>query len=130
MKRRWLLALLSASFSSFGQQRRKPQNINRIEVTELKAERAKGQITLDGVIRNTGTRPLTKVVLLFDLQDADGKTISRRRGAVEEPVLTPGDESSFQFYVADHVRAVEVSVAAEHRGQEIDVAKPGPYLID
>ena len=130
MKRRWLLALLSASFSSFGQRRRKPQNVNRIEVRELKAERAKGQITLDGVIRNTGTRPLTKVVLLFDLQDADRKTISRRRGAVEEPVLAPGDDWSFHFYVADHARAVEVSVAAEQRGMEMDVAKPGPFPID
>ena len=130
MKRRWLLALLPASFSSFGQQKRKPQNANRIEVRELKAERAEGRITLDGVVRNTGTRPLTKVVLLFDLQDADRKTISRRRGSVEEPVLEPGDDWSFHFYVADHARAVEVSVAAEQRGLEMDVAKPGPYPID
>jgi len=129
MKRRWLLALLSASFSSFGQQRRKPENITRIEVRELKAGRAEGRITLDGVIRNTGTRPLTKVVLLFDLLDADRKTISRRRGAVEEPVLAPGDDWSFHFYVADHARAVEVSVAAEQRGMEMDVAKPGPFPI-
>ena len=130
MKRRWLLALLSASFSSFGQKERKPQNVTRIEVAELKAARAERRITLDGTIRNAGTRPLTKLVLLFDLLDADRKTISRRRGAVEEPLLEPGDDYSFEFYVADHVRAVEVGVAAEARGLEIDVAKPGPYLIE
>ena len=130
MKRRWILALLSASFSSLGQQRRKQENVSRIEVRELKAGRAEGRITIDGVIRNTGVRPLTKLVLLFDLQDAERKTISRRRGAVEEPVLDQGDEYSFNFYVADHARAVEVSVAAEARGLEINVAKAGPYLIE
>jgi len=130
MKRRWLLALLSAPFSFFGQQRRKQQPATQIEVREIKAARADRRITLDGVIRNSGTRPLTNLLLLFDLLDADRKTISRRRGTIEEAVLEPGDESSFQFYVTDHVRAVEVSVAAEQRGQEIDVAKPGPYLIE
>ena len=130
MNRRSVLALLSAPFSSFGQQRRKQEAASRIEVRELKAGRAEGRITLDGVIRNTGARALTKLVLLFDLQDADRKTISRRRGAVEEPVLEPGDEYSFNFYVADHARAVEVTVAAEARGLEINVAKAGPYLIE
>ncbi|HSW51216.1 MAG TPA: FxLYD domain-containing protein [Bryobacteraceae bacterium] len=130
MKRRRLLVLLSAPFSFFGQQRRKPQPATQIEVRELKVARAERRITLDGVIRNSGTRSLTKLLLLFDLLDADGKTISRRRGTVEEAVLEAGNESRFQFYVADHARAVEVSVAAEQRGQEIDVAKPGPYLIE
>lgn len=130
MKRRWLLALLSASFSSFGQQRRKQQADTQIEVRELKAARAERRITIDGVILNSGTRPLVKLLLLFDLVDADGKTISRRRGTIEEAVLGPGEESRFHFYVADHVRALEVNVAAEHRSAGIDVAKPGPYLIE
>ncbi len=130
MKRRWLVALLSASFSSFGQQRRKQQAETQIEVREIKAARAEHRITIDGAIRNTGTRPLVKLLLLFDLLDADRRTISRRRGTIEEAVLEPGEASSFQFYVADQARAVEVSVAAEHRGAQIEVTRPGPYVIE
>ena len=68
--------------------------------------------------------------MLFDLLDADRKTISRRRGPVDQEILGPGEESEFHFYVPDHARAVEVQVAAEQRGMEIDVEKAGPYPID
>jgi len=124
------LLLLVASFSSQGQQQRKQRDFLRLDVVEMKAVRAEGRITLDGEVRNSGTRPLTKVVLLFDFLDADRKTISRRRGPIEEAVLEPGDSSTFHFYVPDHARAVEVRVAAEHRGLEIDVAKSGPFPVE
>jgi len=124
------LLLLVASFSSQGQQQRKQRDFLRLDVVEMKAVRAEGRITLDGEVRNSGTRPLTKVVLLFDFLDADRKTISRRRGAIEEAVLEPGDSSTFHFYVPDHARAVEVRVAAEQRGLEMDVAKSGPFPVE
>ncbi|MCC7176367.1 MAG: hypothetical protein IT159_14340 [Bryobacterales bacterium] len=130
MKRRWLLGLLSAPFSSLGQPKRKKQSGLLAEVRELKAGRAGGRITIDGVVRNAGTRPLAKLVLFFELLDADRKMISRRRGGVDEAVLEPGDESAFHFYLADQARAVEVAVAAEQRGMETEVAKPGPYPIE
>jgi hypothetical protein len=122
--------LLFASFSSQGQPQRKQPEAFRLEVVEMKAARAHGQITLDGEVRNTGTRALTRLVLVFDLLDADRKPISRRRGPIEEAVLDPGDSSIFHFYVPDHARAVEVRVAAEHRGLEMNVVKPGPFLIE
>ena len=130
MKRRIVLLLLMASFWSLGQQKRKQESANRIEVLELKAQRDRGQITLDGAIKNTGTRPLSKVVLMFDLLDADRKTLSSRRGPVDQTVLEPGEEWPFNFYVSDHARAIEVRVAAEQRELVLDVAKPGPYPID
>ncbi len=129
MKRRAALLLLFASFSSRGAQRRKEPGLLRLEVAELKAGRDKGRITLDGEVRNTGTRPLTKVVLIFELLDADLNTISRRRGPIDEAVLEAGDASAFHFYVPDQPRAVEVRVAAEQRGMEMEVAKPGPFPI-
>jgi hypothetical protein len=130
MKRCAALLLLFASFSSQGQRERKQPNVVRLEVVELRAARDAGRITLDGEVRNTGTRELTRLVLMFDLLDADRKTISRRRGALEEAVLDPGDSSTFHFYVPDQARAVEVRVAAEQRGMEIEVAKPGPFAIE
>jgi len=130
MKRRVLLLLLFASFSSQAQQQRKQPSALRLEVVELRAAREAGRITLDGEVRNSGTRPLTKVTLLFDLLDADRKTISRRRGPIEEAVLEPGDSSEFHFYVPDQARAVEVLVGAEQRGLETEVVKPGPFAIE
>ncbi len=130
MKRRVLWLLLIASFSFSAQQKRKQESAIRIEVVEIKAAREAGKITLDGQIRNSGTRALDRLVLLFDLLDADLKTISRRRGPVELKVFGPGDEYTFNFYVPDHARAVEVRVAAEHRGQEMDVIKAGPYALE
>ena len=129
MKRRVTLLLVLASFLSQGQQRRKEPSVQRLEVAELKAARDAGRITLDGEVRNTGTRALTKVVLIFELLDAERKTVSRRRGPIEEAVLDPGDASTFHFYVPDQPRAVEVRVAAEQRGLEMEVAKPGPFPI-
>lgn len=130
MKRCAALLLLIASFSSWGQRPRKQQNVTRLEVVELKSARDGGRITLDGEVRNTGTRPLTRVILVFDLLDADRKTISSRRGPIDEAVLDPGDSSAFHFYVPDQARAVEIRVGAQQRGLEIDVAKPGPFPIE
>jgi hypothetical protein len=130
MKRRVLLASLIASFSSLGQTRRKETGKACIEVVSLKLERAGKQITIDGTIRNTGARPLGKLVLAFELLDADEKTISRRRGPIEEDALGLGAESSFGFFVEDQARAVSVRVQAEFREMHIDVVKAGPYYIE
>jgi len=130
MKRRAAVLLLIALFSSWGQQPRKEQSATRLEVVELKAARDGRRITLDGEVRNTGTRSLTKVVLIFDLLDADRNTISSRRGPIDELVLDPGDSSAFHFYAPDQARAVEVSVRAQQHGLEIQVAKAGPFPIE
>ncbi len=130
MKRRAVLLVLVAPFSSPGQPKRKERDVTRVEVTQLRCARDEGKITLDGEVRNTGTRRLTKLILIFSLLDADRKTISRRRGPIDDALLDPGDTSSFHFYIPDHARAVEISIEAEHRGLEMDVVKPGPYPID
>ena len=130
MNRRRATLLLIAPFSALAQQQRK-QPAAQIEVMDAKSERLQGRIVVDGLIRNTGTRRLTKLVLLFDLLDADRKTISRRRGAIDEPRFEPGDETEFHFFVADHARAVECSIQAQHSGDnEVAVLNPGPYLIN
>ena len=130
MNRRVALLVLVAPFSSLGQPKRRERDITRLEVIQVRCARDQGRITLDGEVRNTGTRPLNKLVLVFDLLDADRKTISRRRGPVDEAVLNPGDTSAFHFYLPDHARAVEIGIGVEHRGLEMDIIKPGPYPID
>lgn len=131
MKRRTLLVLAVASFSSRAQLRRKqPESVSRIEVVSIKVQRDAGKITIDGTIRNSGTVPLSRLTLSFDLLDAAGKTISRRRGPVEEEVLEPEAESAFGFFVPDHARAVSVRVSAEQRERRVEVVKPGPHYFE
>lgn len=129
-----MLASLIASFSSLGQTRRKDaareNGKPRIEVVSLKPERTEKQITIDGTIRNTGTRPLAKLVLSFELLNADEQTVSRRHGPIEEDVLAPGAESSFGFFVEDQARAVSVRVQAGLGETHVEVVKAGPYYIE
>lgn len=96
----------------------------------MKIQRDGGRITIDGTVRNTGTVPLSRLTLSFDLLDDGGKTISRRRGPVEEEVLEPGAESVFGFLVPDEARAVSVRVSAEQRERFVAVVKPGPYYFE
>jgi len=130
MDRRIIISMLAILPLLLGQPQRKPRRTAKIEVVEIRAGRERKQITFDGKIRNSGTEPLGRLILLFDLLDADRKTISRRRGPIDQEILGPGEESEFHFYVPDHARAVEVQIAAEQRGMEIDVEKAGPYPID
>ena len=130
MNRRAAILVLSSPFTSLGQPKRKERDATKVEVIQLRCARDEGKITLDGEVRNTGTRRLTKLILLFSLLDADRKTISRRRGSIDEALLEPGDTSGLHFYIPDHARAVEIFIEAEHRGLEMDVVKPGPYPID
>jgi len=129
MERRRALLLLIASCSLAAEQKRKAPPL-QIEVLEAKAERSQGKIMLDGQIRNSGSRTLQKLILIFDLLDADRKTISRRSGPIDEKILPPGEESAFHFFIPDHARAVEINVRSEHSGLEITVVQPGPYPID
>jgi hypothetical protein len=128
-RRAWIL-VLAVPLLALGQPKRKERDTSRVEVIQLRCARDEGKITLDGEVRNTGTRRLTKLILIFSLLDADRKTISRRRGSIDEALLDPGETSAFHFYIPDHARAVEISIEAEHRGLEMDVVKPGPYPID
>jgi hypothetical protein len=129
MKRRHAILLLIALWPGLAQQKRK-QSANKVEVVEAKMQRSEGKITLDGLVRNVGTRPLSKLVLIFELLDADRKTISRRSGPIDEKLLPPGEEATFEFFIPDHARAVEIMVHGEQSGLEIDVVQPGPYSID
>ncbi len=129
MKRRTLLGAMLAPCCSFGQPKRKDTTA-RIEVRSLKLERSDARIIVDGTVLNSGGRRLAKLVLVFVFQDAEEKTVSRRRGPVEEDVLEPGAEATFGFYVPDHVRAVSAMVEAEVGQTHVEVAKAGPYYID
>ena len=123
-----LLVLACLALAAF--QKPKQQSQNQIEVVEAKAERQERRIMLDGRVKNTGQRVLYRLVLVFDLIDSEQRVISRRKGPIEEDVLEPGEEASFQFYVPDQARAVQFRMGAEsEKTGDVEVLKPGPFPI-
>jgi hypothetical protein len=126
------LALLLAGSLVLGAQK-KPNRDTRalIEVVELRAERLEGKIAIDGIVKNAGIRPIPGPILLINLLESGKKVIAQRRGSLEQEVLEPGEEVDFHFYVAEHARAVWVSVGAESaRLVDVGVAKSGPFPIE
>jgi hypothetical protein len=131
MKRVAVPLLVFACLAPAALQQREQRSLNQIEVKEAKAERQERGIILDGRVKNTGQRALYRLTLVFDLIDSEQKVISSRKGPIEEDVLEPGEEASFQFHVPDQARAVQFRMRAEsEKTVDLAVVKPGPFLIE
>ena len=129
--RLFLALLLVAAFSLLGQPQAKQPPQNRVEITELSSNRSQGKINVDGRVKNTGLRPLAKLVIQVDLLDTDRKVISTRHGPVEEEMLQPDQECEFHFYVPDQPRAALVRLGAESAKYDyVELVKRGPYPIE
>jgi hypothetical protein len=131
MKRLAVPLLVLACLAPAALQKRKQQSQNQVEVMEAKAERQERSIMLDGRVKNTGQRVLYRLTLVFDLIDSEQKVIASRKGPIEEDVLEPGEEATFQFHVPDQARAVQFRMGAESKKTvDLEVIKPGPFLIE
>jgi hypothetical protein len=130
MKRLAVPLLVLACLAPAALQKRK-QSQNQIEIIQASAERQERRIILDGRVKNTGQRVLYRLILCFDLVDSEQRVISRRKGPIEADVLEPGEEASFQFYVPDQARALQILMGAEsERATDIEVIKSGPFPIE
>ena len=102
-----------------------------IQVMETSARRGEETISLDGRVRNSGDRPIQKLILLFDFIAPGGAVISTQQFPVEESVLEPGTDTVFRAKLNDNVRAVRYRVGAtDSVGREFLVSNPGPYVIE
>ena len=125
----WLVfaSLLTAS----DKPRKQPARSLEVEVLELNVARADDKLNVEGRVRNSGERPIRKLVLVFHFLAPGRETIARGRGPAEEEILEPGQEHEFQYHLVDHARAVWVVLSAEDgSGGEPRVVKPGPYPIE
>jgi hypothetical protein len=116
------------------QRNEKNQRGAAVEVVETHAHRTSGgTIHLDGRVRNTGDRPISGLVIVFDFLEPNGAVISTQKFATDEDggALERGDEAVFQAKINDHVRAVHYRIAAvDKSGRDLRVAGPGPYAIE
>lgn len=104
-----------------------------VEIVEIAVVRPAEEhlITIDGRVRNVGRKPIHRLTLLFEALAPEGEIVSRQRGAIDEAVLDPDQESEFHWQMREHPRAVEIRVRAVH-GEDVyvEVEKPGPYAIE
>ncbi len=102
-----------------------------IEVVETTAQRENGLIALDGRVRNTGDKPIERLIILFDFLAPGGAVITTQRFNVDEEVLEVGKDATIRAQMVDHVRAVRYRVnAVDEAGHDLRVNKPGPYVIE
>lgn len=87
-------------------------------------------IEIDGKARNAGEQRLKQVVLIYQFVAPDGKVVSTRKGALDTPLLEPGDEAEVLLETPDVARAVEIRVGAERGGAHLEVKKGAVIPIE
>lgn len=102
-----------------------------VQVIETVARRTEGLIALDGRIRNSSGKPITRLILIFDFLAPGNKVISTQKYTVDEEVLDPDGESAFRVKMRDHVRAVSYQLAAaDEAGHDFRMGNAGPFVIE
>jgi hypothetical protein len=132
MSRRLPLLLLLTLSAPFAAEKKPPQpKPPEIEVVEASARREDRRVALDGRLRNSGERPVEKLLILIDFLDADKRVISRQSGSADNDLLEPGDEAEFHRQTNNPARAVYFVISFEDgRGREIRAVNPGPFPIE
>jgi len=131
MKRAFLLLVALASLLCLLAQKRKSPKPPEVQVVEVMARRSEGVVTIDGRVRNCGLKPIRGLTLLFSMKAPGGQTVTTKKGAIEEELLEPNQESEFHWAMKDPVRAVEFQIeAVDSSTRELMVDKPGPYPVE
>jgi len=125
----WLLAL--GTLLCLGAQREKPSKGPDLEVLQIGAQRAGGDVAIDGKVKNVAGRPHNGLVLLFDFLATGNQVITTKKFVVDTAPVAPEGEADFNVRVADPVRAVWIRVRATDRNdRELRVANSGPFTIE
>jgi len=128
---RTLLILSAAVLCLLAQDKKKTPKPAELEIMNATARRSGESIHFDGTVRNTGTKPLAKVLILVDVFAPNHKPMVQRRSALENELLAPGDEADFHLAMPDPGQLVEFELQAEDgKARELRVSKNGPFPIE
>jgi len=123
-----ILLLSLAIASTAAEKKKKPPDV---EVVEASAHRGDVTVTVDGRVRNSGEKPIKKLMLLFDFMAPGRQVVTTQKGAIDEELLAPGQEAAFHVELNAPPRSVEFQInAADGSGRELRVAKGGPFSIE
>lgn len=124
-----ILLLASALLTS--QDKKKTPKPPDLELVDVAASRDGGTIIVDGRIRNSGAKPLEKVVIIFDFFAPNRKPMVSKKGPVEADLLAPGDETEFKLAMPDPGQLVSVEIqAVDRRERDLRLDRSGPFSID
>jgi hypothetical protein len=114
-----------------GAQDKKPK-VPELEFVQVSVHRIDDQLlAADGSVRNTGTKTLSKVQLVFEFFAPGKQSITIQKGAPEPDTIAPGDLVEFHLQLRAPARAVQVLMGAEEgSGRDLRVGKPGPYPVE
>jgi hypothetical protein len=123
-----ILILVLVAGSPAADKKPKPPEI---EVLEASAHRGERKVSLEGRVRNTGEKPIKKLMLLFNFMAPGKQVITTQKGEIDEELLGKGQEASFHMELNDPPRSVEFSIDASDAGsRSLRVGNPGPFPIE
>ncbi|MCC6857384.1 MAG: hypothetical protein IT158_02430 [Bryobacterales bacterium] len=123
-----LVALLAVCLGG-APQKRKGRPLD-VELLEPVMRRSGEDILIDGRLRNCAAKPIRGLVLVFDFMAPGRQVVTTYRGALDEELLEPGQESEFRMQVKAPPRVVAIQVAAsDEEGRDLRVGNPGPFVI-
>lgn len=114
-----------------GQDKKKTPKPPDLEVVEVTATRDGGTIVVDGRVKNTGIKPLEKVVIIVDFFAPNKKPMVSKKGPVEIELLEPGEETEFKLAMPDPGQLVAIELqAVDRRERDLRLSRTGPFSID
>jgi hypothetical protein len=100
-----------------------------IQVLEVKVRREGNMVTIDGRLRATGEKPISRLVLSFDFLSEHATLVTKKAG-IDEDALKTGDEAPFHVETDCPAKAVELKINAFKNGNvELIVGNSGPHPI-
>jgi hypothetical protein len=102
-----------------------------VTVAEFSAKRNGEVVEIDASVQNSGVKPISQGVLIFNFYSPEHQPVTTQRALLEDKVLGPDERSTIHAQLADPVRAVTVEVeATDAAGHILRVAGGGPFPID
>jgi hypothetical protein len=131
MNRRHFTICVATSVAAARAQEKKPK-APELKVLQAHVRRVDEQmLAVDGSVENTGTKPYSKMQLIFEFFAPGKQSITIQKGPTEADVLGPGDVAEFHLQLKAPARAVAVTIGAEDgNGRELRVGAGGPFPVE
>ncbi len=103
-----------------------------LEVSQLTCRRIDEQlIAVDGSMKNTGTKTIRGLVIVFEFFAPGKQSITVQKGAPEPDTVVAGDLVEFHLQLKAPARAVHLEIGAvDGNGRDLRVGKAGPYPVE
>jgi hypothetical protein len=101
-----------------------------IDIVEASAHRGESTISVEGRVRNTGEKPIKRLVLSFTFLAPGKQPLTTKKAEIDEELLDKGQEATFRMELQAPPRSVEFTVdASDVAGHLFRVGKTGPFPI-